>query len=281
LKNLFNFILKQIHWLLFVVLTAFSLYLLVHNSEFQRSKYLSVFQEIAGKVYYVSNSVQSYLNLRETNSDLMRRIAVLEQEVQVYKKESEIVSDRTKPDTIPVGVAQTVYQYTPARVIHNEIFGANNYILLDKGSEDGIMEDMGVISVKGIVGVVVHVSTHFSRVMPVLNAEYNLSCMIKNTRFFGSLFWDGKDPRYTSLSRLPSHTLSSIGDTIVTSGYSAVFPEGILVGVIEEPLKRKKEEYNSLKIRLFTDFSTLNEALILRNPLRMEQISIEKGVSIE
>ena len=280
MKNLFNFFLKQVHWLLFIFLIVLSLYLLVHNSEFQRSKYLAVFQEVAGKVYSSSNSVQSYLNLRETNSDLMQRIAVLEAQVQEYKKKLEDISYGTNLDTIRLGSEAISYQYTRARVIHNEIFGPHNYILLDKGSQDGIKEDMGVISVKGIVGVVTNVSVHFSRVMPVLS-EYNLSCMIKNTRFFGSLFWDGKDPRYIALSRLPSHTSYALGDTIVTSGFSAVFPEGISIGVIEEPLKRKNEEYNSLKIRLFTDFSTLNDVLIIRNPLQEEQKTLEKGESEE
>jgi len=225
--------------------------------------------------------MQSYLNLKTTNSDLMQRIAVLEEEVQGYKKELENQSDRMLPDTIQFGLDQTVYQYTPARVIHNEIFGPNNYILLDKGQKDGITEDMAVTSVKGIVGVVVTVSTHFSRVLPLLNASSHTSCVIKNKRFFGSLFWDGKDPRYIYLSQLPSHTLYSVGDTIVTSGYSASFPEGVPVGVIEEPLKRKNEEYNSLKIRLFTDFSTLNEVYIIRNPLRDEQLNIVKGAGVE
>ena len=257
------------------------MYLLVHNSEFQRSKYLSVFQEVAGRAYSVSNGVQSYLNLKATNSDLMQRIAVLEEEVQGYKKALEIHNDRMSADTVQLGLASTIYQYIPARVVHNEISGANNYILLDKGQKDGITEDMAVTSVKGIVGVVVHVSARFSRVIPVLNSGYNPSCMIKNTHFFGPLFWDGKDPRYISLSRLPSHTSSSVGDTIVTSGYSASFPEGVLVGVVDEPLKRKNEEYNSLKVRLFTDFSTLREVLIIKNPLREEQINIMKGVTAE
>ena len=281
MKNLFNFILKQSHWLLFFFLTAFSLYLLVHNNEFQRSKYLSGFQEIAGRVYAVSNSVQSYLNLKSTNHDLMQRIAVLEGDVQGYKKKLENYSDKISPDTIQFELDPAIYQYIPARVTHNEILGSNNYILLDKGRQDGIMEDMAVVSVDGIVGVVMRVSAHYSRVLPLLNSGSHTSCVIKTTRFFGSLFWDGKDSRYSYLSQLPSHTLCSVGDTIVTSGYSVTFPEGIPVGVIEEPLKRKNEENNSLKIRLFTDFSTLNEVFIIRDPLRNEKLNIMKGVNAE
>lgn len=211
----------------------------------------------------------------------MQRIAVLEEEVQRYKNEREVLFLRMQPDWIELGSEHLTYRYTHARVIYNQISGAENYILLNKGYNDGIVEDMAVISVNGIVGVVRNVSPHFSRVIPVLNHQYHPSCVIKNTKFFGSLFWDGKDPRYTYLSRLPSHASYSIGDTIVTSGYSATFPEGIPVGIVESAYKQKNEEYNSLKIHLFTEFSTLNEVLIIRNPLREELINIEKGVSEE
>jgi len=254
------------------------LYLLVRNSEFQRSKYLSVFQEIAGGVYSVSNSVQSYVNLKETNAGLMQRIITLEEEIQVYKNELENLSSQNQLDSINIGTDQPVYHYIHARVVQNRISEVNNYVTLNKGSNDGITEDMAVVSVKGIVGVVSNVTKNFSRVMPLINPEYHPTCIIKSTKFFGSLFWDGKDPRYISLRDLPSHASYAVGDTIVTSGYSAIFPEGVLVGVIEESFKRKNEEYNSLKIRLFTDFSTLNEVFIIRNPLREEQIQIEKGV---
>lgn len=207
----------------------------------------------------------------------MQRIAVLEEEKQVYKKELENLSEQALPDTIRLSDA--IYRYIPARVVFNQITETDNYILLNKGRNDGVKEDMGVVSVDGIVGVVMTVSAHFSQVLPVLNSRSHPSCVIKNTKFFGSLFWDGKNPRYIHLSQLPSHTLYSIGDTIVTSGYSATFPEGIPVGIIEESLNRKSEGNNSLKIRLFTDLSTLSEVFIIPNPLREEQINIAKGVS--
>ena len=255
------------------------MFLLIHNNEFQRSKYLSVFQEIAGRVYSVSNSVQSYLNLKNTNADLMQRIAILEEEMQGYKKDLENLSDRIQPDSMNTGVNQPNYHYIHARVVSRQVSKSNNYILLNKGSEDGIAEDMAVVSVKGIIGAVVYVTPHFSRVISVLNSEYHPSCIIKNTRFAGSLFWDGKDSRYIHLRGLPSHSSFTVGDTIVTSGYSATFPEGVPVGVVEDAFKRKNEEYNSLKVRLFTDFSTLNEVLVIRNALQEEQIKIEKGIS--
>ena len=277
MKNLIDFILKNIHWLLFIFLSATSFYFLVNNNEFQRSKYLSVFQEIAGRVYSVSNEVQSYLNLKTINADLMKRIAVLEEDKQIYRKQLDYLYDQMQPDSIKLGINDNIYHYTRARVRHNEMYGPEKYILLDKGSKDEITEDMAVVSVKGIVGVVTKVTPRTSRVMPILNTGYHPNCMIKNTRFLGLLFWDGKDPRYIHLSQLQSHASYSVGDTVVTSGNSAVFPEGVDVGVIVESSTDKNEENNSVKVRLFTDFSTLNEVHIIKNPLYEELKQIEKG----
>jgi len=232
-------------------------------------------------MYSVSNSVQSYLNLKKSNAELMQRMAILEEKLQEYQKKIEKLSDRTQPDLIDIGIDQSIYYYIPARVVYNQVTETDNYILLDKGSNDGITEDMAVVSTKGIVGVIMNVSPNISRVIPVLNSRTHPTCIIKNTKFFGTLFWDGKDPRYIHLSQLPSHSTFEIGDTVVTSGYSAIFPPDVLVGVIEDNLKQTNQENNSVKLRLFTDFSTLSEVYIIRNPLHDEQIKMVKGDNAE
>ncbi|GHT61317.1 cell shape-determining protein MreC [Bacteroidia bacterium] len=284
MRNLVNFILKNVHWLLFFILTFFSLYLFIHNNEFQRSKYLSVFQEIAGRVYLVSNSVESYMNLKTINSDLMERVAVLEKELRDSKQEVEVLSERVYPlDVHPFEEAYpSAYTFLPAQVVNNQISRlSNNYITLNKGSLAGIKEDMGVLSPSGIVGVVVSVSPHFSKVISILNPKFQPNCKIKGTNFPGTLSWDGKDSRYSSLRELPQHAKFNIGDTVVTSGFSTVFPEGVPVGTVEDTFKKKGEDYNSLKVKLFTDFSTLSEVLIVVNALKDERLNIEKGESDE
>lgn len=284
MRNLVNFILKNVYWLLFVLLTSFSFYLFIHNSEFQRSKYLSVFQEMAGRVYLVSNSVESYMSLKTINSDLMRRIAVLEQEMRDYKKEVEILSEQVFPMDVHKyeNIYSNVFSFIPAQVVNNQINRiGNNYITLNKGTLAGLKEDMGVLSPNGIVGVVMSVSLHFSRVIPILNPKYQPSCKIKGTDYFGTLSWDGKDSRYISLKELPQHAAFNIGDTIVTSGFSTIFPEGVLVGTVEDTFKKKGENYNSLKVKLFTNFGALSEVLVVVNALKEEQLSIEKEESDE
>ena len=131
-------------------------------------------------MYFVSNSVQSYLNLKQTNFDLMERIAVLEEDLQGYKKQLESLTNRIPPDSIRIGPGHSDFHYIHARVVRNQISETNNYILLNKGSKDSIAEDMAVVSARGIIGVVMSVSPHFSRVLPVLNSGYSISCMIKN-----------------------------------------------------------------------------------------------------
>jgi rod shape-determining protein MreC len=257
-----------------------SVFLLVRNNEFQRSKYLAAFQEIAGRVYSVSNAVESYMNLKTINSGLMKRVADLEGEVRIYQKQVEILTDLSGLHEIKFDMdTSAVYHFIPARIVHNQISGIENYITINKGSLDGISVDMGVSTYQGIVGVVTNVSSHFARVIPLLNSKFQTSGKIKNTGYFGPLVWDGKDSRYTYLRELPRHATFNIGDTIVTSGYSTFFPEGILVGTVESSYKQKNDDYNSLKVKLFTDFNTLSEVQVIENTRKEEQKNIEKGVT--
>jgi rod shape-determining protein MreC len=209
----------------------------------------------------------------------MQQVAILEQELRNAKKEVEFLSKDSTIDVQPFKDAYpNAYRFITAQVVNNQVaMMDNNYITLNKGTLAGVKEDMGVLSPTGIVGVVVSVSPHFSRVIPILNPKYQPSSKIKGTNFFGTLSWDGKDPQYSSLKELPQHAEFNIGDTIVTSGFSTVFPEGVPVGTIENTFKKKGENYNSVKVKLFTNFSALSEVLIVVNALKDEQLDIEKG----
>jgi rod shape-determining protein MreC len=279
LKNLINFILNHVHWLLFSFLTFSSSCLLIHNNEFQRSKYLVIFQEIEGRICLISNGVESYINLKTINTELMGRIAVLEREARDYKQKAETLSKQFFPMEAPEyeNLYPDAFNFIQARVVNNRISRMdNNYITLNKGSLAGVREDMGVMSPGGIVGVVINVTPHFSKVIPILNPKYQPSCKLKRTGYFGNLLWDGKDSRYISLKELPLHATFNIGDTIVTSGYSMVFPEGVPVGTVEDAFKQKGGNYNSLKIKLFTNFNALSEVLIVVNTLKEEQLNVER-----
>ncbi len=279
MRNLINFILKNIHWLLFLLLVIVSVYLLVHNNEFQRSKYLAAVQELTGRMYSVSNNVRSYMNLKESNAVLLKRIAELETRVDSYERQVRNMQDSTGVLTYELdSTGVVVCRYTPAWIVNKRISGIENYIMLDKGSNDGIKPDMGVLPPDGhgIVGVVARVSSNFSQVIPLLNPKFRPNCKVKQSNHSGPLVWDGKDPQYAYLEELPRHITFSIGDTIVTSGYSSVFPAGIPVGTIVDSKKHRDDNFNALKIKLLVDFSTLNDVLIVQNSNREEQLQLEK-----
>jgi rod shape-determining protein MreC len=279
LKNLFNFIFKNIHWLLFFVLIYISVFLIVNNNQFQRSKYLVVAREVTGEFYSVTNSFQAYLNLNSANADLLKRIADLETEVYIYRNMLEIQCDSSQSANFIVdSINSLIYRFIPARIVNNSVSKMENYMTLNKGSEDGIKLDMGVITANGVVGVIMNTSPHYSTVIPVLNPKFKLSCKVKRNNYSGPLVWDGKDSRYTYLTEIPRYVNFEVGDTIVTSGYSSVFPEGLPVGSIEGSQQQKDDNYTSIKIKLFTNFNNLSEVLIVTNSAQQEQKELEDSI---
>ena len=238
-------------------------------------------QDIAGRLYSVSSSVESYLNLKKNNTDLLNRIAELETTVSTYQQLLELLKDTSSVGQFELDSVQSlIYTFKQARVVYNNVSSLENYIMLNKGSKDGIEADMGVISPNGIVGRVMTVAAHYSIVIPVLNPKFIISCKVKHNEYSGSLIWDGKDPRFTYLEGLPHHVDFDINDTIVTSGYSSIFPEGLPVGKIVSSQKQKDDNNNSLKVELFTNFSTLTNALIVKNSHKEERKNLQKTVNL-
>ena len=170
------------------------------------------------------------------------------------------------------------YEYITAGVVNNNTIYMNNYITINKGAKDGIRPDMGVISPHGVAGIVMTVKSHYSVVIPILNTKLNISCKVKNTDFFGPLSWIGGDVEYAFLEELPTHAVFEVGDTIVTSGYSAMFPPGIMVGIVDSYGKQRDDNFYSLKVRLATDFRSLNVLCVILNNMQEEQWEVEREV---
>jgi len=277
LRNLINFILRSVHWLLFFLLLVISGVLLVQNNQFQRSRYLSPFREASGRIHSALNSLSAYVDLRRSNTELLDRLVRTQIELDYYKnKYFEAELDSGLPRFSPEKENLKI-NYIPAFVVNNQINGIENYITINKGSNDGVKPDMGVVSMQGIAGVVFSVSPNFSRVIPLLNPDFRPNCKIKHRNYFGPMIWDGKDSRYSYLEELPRHSVYELGDTILTSGYSAIFPEGIPVGIVAGSRKDKQGDNTSLKVKLFTDFTNLRELMIVDNRSKEEQELLEKG----
>ena len=262
---------------MFGLLIYLSVFLIVHNNRFQRSKYLQVAQEVTGRVYSVANRFYSYFRLKSLNADLLQRVAQLETEVYAYQYQlAGLLNDSEQG--LSFRMDSVIYHFTPAQVVKNSVSLSENYFRLDKGSNDGIQPDMGVLSADGIVGVIVKVSPNFSTAISLLNIKYQPNGRIKSNDYdyFGPLVWDGKDVRYTCLTEIPRHVVFELGDTVVTSGYSAVFPKGIPIGSIVDSQKLQDDNYLSIRIRLFTDFSKLKHVWIVSNRFQKEQLELEE-----
>jgi rod shape-determining protein MreC len=258
---------------------------------------------VSGRILSVSNAVFSYLDLAKVNRQLYEKNNRLEMELIMLRKQwGEKMTDTldfngiflqdivvvdttiTTDGTHEVAQIQKTksikdfdYEYITAEVVNNSIVYTNNYITIDKGANDGIQSDMGVVSVNGLVGVVMTVKANYSLVISLLNTNLKISAKVKNTNYFGSLSWKRGDPKFAFLEELPTHSVFNVGDTIVTSGYSTIFPQGVMIGTVDAYDKQHDDNFFSLKVRLATDFQALRTVSAILNRNQEEQKEVEKG----
>lgn len=276
MRELLNFFIRNSKWFLFAAYIVVSVILLVNSNAVYQSVYLTSANAVSSEVYDVAGSITGYLNLRDNNEDLNRRNAELQAEVAMLNAKVDLLQERLMADRLEVHESLRQYDFIVAHVIKNSVMKPHNYITINKGSNDGIAAEMGVIDQNGVVGVVNVVGPNSSRIISLLNPHFRLSCKIQGNDSFGSLVWDGNDPRYAMLEELPRHTVYSKGDTVVTSGYSAVFPPGIPVGIIADATKSGNENLFKLRVKLLTDFSTLSNVQVVENYMAEEVRSLEK-----
>ncbi|MGM9716124.1 MAG: rod shape-determining protein MreC [Prevotella sp.] len=274
MRNLLEFLAKYNHWFLFIALEVIGLILLFQYNSYQRSVWFSSANVVAGKVYEWDAKITSYFSLGTINEQLTQRNVYLEQQVKTL---SEKLNTATK-DSIAAQLAATQalagFRLIPAKVITNSVDKQDNLITIDKGSADGIRKDMGVVSGNGVVGIVYLVSTHYSVIIPVLNSQSNISCTIKNRGYFGYLHWNGGYVHLAYVDDIPRHAHFKIGDYVTTSGYSSVFPEGVMVGQIKYVFNSPDGLSYRLKVKLATDFGNLRDVCVIDNTLLQERIDI-------
>ncbi|MDD2437877.1 MAG: rod shape-determining protein MreC [Massilibacteroides sp.] len=279
MRKLLEFLISKRHWFLFIILEIISFILIYRNNAYQRNIIFSSANVVTGQIASLSGSITSYINLREINRELSERNAELEMELLERQEELETLKADTtlfKGFALDSTEQSYPYDFVMSRVIYNSISYISNYITINKGEKDGIAPDMGVVSDKGVVGVVSTVSDHMAVVIPILNPKFKLSCKVKGNRYFGSMTWNGRSIYYANLEQLPRHVEFVIGDTIVTSGFSTIFPPGIIVGTVASFEKEKDDNFFSLEVKLSTDFASLNNVRILRNYRQKEQQKLEE-----
>lgn len=250
-----------------------SLILLFSFNTYQQSVYLTSANAISSSVYSVANGVTGYFNLREINNELQLSNAYLENEVfNLRTQVAELKS--VLSDTAYINEDKR-YGYVLATVINNSTRHPRNYFTINRGSLDGISPGMGVVDHNGIVGIVNVVGPRTSRVISVINKTQHFSVKIKDTPFVGRLSWRGSDPAVGYVDEIPRHTKYKVGDTIVTSGYSTTFPEGLPVGVIMNRVHGSDDNYYIFKIRLTPDFKNLSTVRVINDTYKLELDSLQ------
>ena len=278
MRNLLDFFLKYHNWFLFILLEVISFALLFQFNNYQGSAFFTSSNRVAGSVYEAANQVTGYFYLKSINDDLAQKNVELELQIERLREQLADLTNDTSDIERLKKESLAGYELYKAKVINNSLTFADNYITLDKGEKDGIRSEMGVVDGNGVVGIVYMTSDHYSIVIPVLNSKSSISCKIKRSDYFGFLKWEGGASQYAVVKDMPRHSLFSLGDTVVTSGHSAVFPSGIPVGTVEDIADSHDGLSYSLKVKLFTDFGKLNDVRVIAKKGQAEQGTLEKRV---
>lgn len=272
-----NFLIKHNHWFLFILLEGISFVLIVCFNNYQSATIFTSANRIAGNLYSVITNVEGYFSLQGENTSLKEHNLKLIQELDKTCDELKALQDSTSLyKHIPTEDGN--FYYRTATVVNNSINRINNYITIDKGVNDGVNAEMGVFSDKGVVGIVYQSSDNYSVVIPLLNSKSNINCRVKGSNNFCALQWDGNDTRYSYLVDLPRHATFEMGDTVVTSGFSSIFPAGIPVGRICNLEDADDGLFYRAKVELFVDFSAVSTLFIVGNDGKNEQKLLEESI---
>lgn len=274
MKNLIRFIVRFHFTILFIILEVICIALVVGNNNYQKAKFLNSSNAISGGIYNSISSIGDYLSLARVNEELAKENARLHNLLEESYKLSVDSSFRFVDS-----LYQQEYIYRWARVINNSVNKQLNYITLNKGSLQGIAPEMAVITDKGIVGMVLSVSKNYSTVISLLNHRLNVSAKIQKNNYYGPLSWDGKDYRKVKLSHIPSHVDVAPGDTIVTSGYSSIFPEGKLIGTVADVKSTTGGNFHDISVDLSVDFRQLSYVEVIGDLMKQERLELENNVT--
>ena len=273
MRSLIRFFQKHHMLFIFLILEGMAVFLLIQNNYIQRIAFVKATNVVSGSIYERISIWRDYLNLREQNQQLQDENTQLRNMLP----ESFYI-----PDTSRIFYSDSNkhrrYAYLPAQVINNSVNKQFNFMTLDRGKNGMIAEGMAVVGSEGIVGIVYGVSEYFATVMSVINRDFKVSVKFKKNDFFGSLSWDGRSYRHATLSEIPLHAPVSVGDTLVVSGFSGSFPEGIPVGLVEK-IEQKDGSFFTIDVLLATDFRKLHFVTVVEDLMKTEKQEIEQKIS--
>ena len=272
MRYLLYFLRKQYIYFLFLALEVISLVLLFNTNDYQNSAFAYVSNGFSGSVLNLSSNISEYFSLRRVNRILAEDNAKLHsnRSEAFYKADTESFF---RNDTL----YKLEYRYISAKVIENSTHKRNNFLLLNKGRRQGIGNHMGVIMGDRIVGQVVSVSDHYCWVMSLLNKDSRISGKFKKNNQLVNIEWGGGNYQYGDVKEIPKHVRINKGDTIITSGNSDIFPEGLMIGTIDHYTVAKEENFNYATIRFATDFNSLSFVEVLIDMMKKEKEDLKNS----
>ena len=264
MRNLLQFISKHHVLLLFILLELCAFLMIVQNNHFQRAAFINSTNGVTANTFQLLSNWKNYFSLKSANEQLVLENAKLQ----------TLLSYKEPLDTIASVLPK---QYIPAMVINNSIAKRNNYLTLDKGSKHGVEKGMGVVTSNGVVGIIKEVSEHFSSVLSILHGKSKTSVVLQHSRYFGSLEWKGGNYQNAVVNDIPSHVELNIGDTIISSGYSSIYPADIPIGTICRINTKPHKNFHQIDLLFLEDFKQLKYVYITKGFLSSEVQELEKN----
>jgi len=269
--RLFQFIARYQAFLFFVALEIFCSWLVIRNNRYQNAAFFNSSNRIAGGIHKFNYNVNSYFDLRQVNDQLVFENARLQNEVSILKDQLE----QAELDQALKNLNTSNYQFIPAKVINNSTRRVNNYVTIDKGLADQVKPDMAVINHQGIVGKVKSASNNFATVTSALHPDVLTSALLKKSRTLCTVKWDGRNPSKAQVLYIPRHVEVSVGDSVVCSGYNAVYPPGVPIGIVTNVDIKEESTFYDIDLTFSTAFDRLSIVFVVANTLKAEKDSLE------
>lgn len=269
MQQIIYFFIRNKNFLLFCVLFSLSFFFTLQSHSFHKNKFVHSANFISGNLFSLKSNITGYFFLKQENKKLVEENSRLH--TLVENSENTITSPEDESY-----LTESSFHFFSARIINNNYSKTKNHLTINISENDSIKMDMGVISSKGIVGIVNNVSSNFATVQSILNTQSQINAKLKKSNHFGSLVWDGKNPNITQLIEIPRLAPIVEGDTIVTGGKSTIFPEGIPIGFIKDFTPTQDQNSYILNIQLFNDMTQLEAVYIIKNNNKEEILQLEK-----
>lgn len=272
--RLFQFIVKYQAFLFFIALEVLCSWLVVRNNKYQNAAFFNSSNQVSGGIHNLNENVTGYFDLKQVNDQLVAENAKLQTELGKFQQQLQQIN----LDQSVIGDSGQ-FNYVPAKVINNSTRRITNYITIDKGRSSNIMPDMAVINHQGIVGKVKSASDHYATVTSILHPDVLTSALLRKSNSLCTVKWDGRDPRKAQVLYVPRHVNIAVGDSVVCSGFNAIYPAGVSIGIISDVNIKEESTFYDITLDFTTSFDQLSFVFVVSNAMKQEKDSLEMSTN--